>query len=75
MTTKHAGSPQGDGEFTVCGLAYDAYESGDHDEPVLFAGDGEPVTCLMCREVVTEVRRIKLGRLPREVFNGWSTAK
>lgn len=65
MTTKHASDPAFS-EYTVCGLAYDAHESGDHDEQVLFAEDGEPVTCLKCREVVTEVRRIKLGRLPWE---------
>lgn len=30
METRHASSPQGDGEFTVCGMAFDAHESGDH---------------------------------------------
>lgn len=64
MTTTHAQNPAYT-EYTVCGLAYDAHESGDYNEPVLFAEDGAPVTCPKCREVVTEVRRIKLGRIPR----------
>ena len=64
METKHAQSPQGDGEFTVCGMAFDAHESGDSDEPIVFAGAGEAVTCHECRRLVVEFRAIKLGRLP-----------
>ena len=61
---KHALSPQGDGEFTVCGFAFDAHDSGDHDEPIVFAGNGEAVTCPECRRIVVEFRSIKIGRLP-----------
>ena len=40
---KHYGVPakRGGGEFTVCGMAFDAHDSCDHDEPIVFAGAGE----------------------------------
>lgn len=63
METKHALSPAGGGEFTVCGMAFDAHDSGDHDEPIVFAGVGEVVTCEECRRIVIEFRSIKIGRL------------
>lgn len=64
METKHAISPAGSGEFAACGLAFDAHDSGDHDEPVIFAGAGEAVTCPECRRIVIEFRSVKIGRLP-----------
>lgn len=64
MTVKHAHNPAGDGEFTMCGLAFDAHRTGDHDEDIAFVGAGEAVTCQECRRVVLEVRKIKLGRMP-----------
>ena len=65
MLIKHAHNPAGDGEYTMCGLAFDAFDSGDHHEPIIFDDDGEPVTCDECRRIVIEVRKIKLGRMPR----------
>lgn len=60
---KHAHMPGGGDEFAVCGLAFDAYDSGDADAPVIFAGEGELVTCRECRRAVTEIRQMKIGRL------------
>ncbi|MAN46306.1 MAG: hypothetical protein CMF04_08925 [Hyphomonas sp.] len=43
-------------EFTACGLLFDAYEVGDHDEPVKFARSGQKVTCEDC---IREIRFFK----------------
>jgi hypothetical protein len=48
---------EGHVEFTLCGLACDAYESGDHDESVVSAKPGELVTCPECRQVLDRIRR------------------
>lgn len=65
MTTKHASDPSFN-EYTMCGVAYDAFASGDYHEKILFAEGNEPVTCPRCRAVIMAIRRIKLGRLPKE---------
>ena len=67
MAQKHAHNPAGDGEFTMCGLAFDAHSVGDHENEIVFAGADESVTCQECRRVVLEVRKIKLGRMPARV--------
>lgn len=64
MMLKHARNPAGGFEYTMCGLAFDAHRSGDHEDPIEFAVEGEAVTCEACRRVVQEVRKIKLGRMP-----------
>lgn len=53
MTERHA---RGRLEHSLCGLAMDAYESGDHEEPVVFATPGQLVTCSMCRLEIDHVR-------------------
>lgn len=40
------------GEFTACGMAFDAYDSGDADEPIVFVKGKETVTCQDCRDVI-----------------------
>lgn len=50
---KHA---EGTGEHSLCGMAFDAFESGDADEPIVFAGDGELVTCADCKSQIDHVR-------------------
>jgi hypothetical protein len=62
MILKHAMAPSQGAEFAVCGLAYDAHESGDHEEPVVLAREGEAVTCGECRRIVIEYRKIRIGR-------------
>lgn len=64
MTTIHAPGFQGGGEFTLCGDSFDAFETGDAEEPVLFAkplesGSGRKslVTCEACRIAIDFVRQ------------------
>ena len=53
-------------EYSLCGLAFDAYESCDTDEQVLFINDGEKVTCPDCRVAIREIRKINLnGKISR----------
>lgn len=47
---------EGLGEFALCGLAFDAHDSGDVDEPVEFAEPGKLVTCPDCKHVLDYVR-------------------
>lgn len=44
-------------EFTMCGMAFDAFESGDADAPIVFAERGETVTCKDCRDAIDHVRK------------------
>lgn len=53
---KHAKGTASGGEYSLCGLAFDAHETGDADEPVEFAEAGELVTCVECRDVIDHVR-------------------
>lgn len=43
-------------EHALCGLSFDAHQSGDADEPVVFAMPGELVTCNLCRLEIDHVR-------------------
>ena len=63
MKITHVENPR-QAEYTMCGLAFDAYDSGDHDEQITFAVGGKPVTCMDCRHMVLDVRKIRLGRMP-----------
>lgn len=54
MTILHG--PSYDPEFTLCGLAFDAFDSGDCDSPIVFAQIGERVTCDYCIRVIEDVR-------------------
>lgn len=63
MPKRHAESPSQGGEFTCCGLSFDAYETegpDDVEEPIVFARPGERVTCQACRDYVKAVRAIRL---------------
>ena len=53
MSEVHASGPQ---EHALCGLSFDAFESGDHKEPVVFAQSGQLVTCVLCRVHIDHVR-------------------
>jgi hypothetical protein len=54
------------GEFTLCGMAFDAYDSGDADEPIVMAQPRELVTCAECRAVIDYARRFKGYRQPSD---------
>lgn len=43
-------------EHALCGLACDAFDTGDVDAPVVFAATGQQVTCEYCRHVLDYVR-------------------
>jgi hypothetical protein len=64
MTVKHGRASGQGGEFTLCGMAFDAFESGDADEPIVFALSGQPVTCDECKAVIDHVRQFKGYRQP-----------
>lgn len=53
MIDLHASGPL---EHALCGLSYDAHESGDHDKPVRYAATGQIVTCEMCKVFIAHVR-------------------
>jgi hypothetical protein len=51
-------------EYTVCGLAFDAYDSGDAAEPVVMAEEGQVYTCENCRRVIAWHRMFKRHKQP-----------
>jgi len=52
MNEIHADGP---GEFALCGLAFDAFDSGDVPEKLVYAQAGEKVTCEICRQFISHV--------------------
>lgn len=60
----HAISLTVGGEFTLCGIAFDAHDSGDADEPVVFANPGQAVDCEDCRRIIDYVKSFKRYRQP-----------
>lgn len=46
----------GNAEYSLCGFAFDAHDSGDSAEPIVFAQAGEQVTCQRCRAQIDHVR-------------------
>lgn len=65
---KHADSAI-NSEFTMCGVAYDAFDTGDAEEPIVFAKDGETVTCTDCRRVINHAKKFKSYRQPQGATN------
>lgn len=51
-------------EFTLCGIAFDAHDSGDADEPAVFAVTGQTVDCEDCRRIIDYVKSFKRYRQP-----------
>lgn len=47
---------EGEVEHSLCGMAFDAYGSGDSYEKIIFATDGETVTCPHCRAHLDYIR-------------------
>lgn len=60
---KHCDTPAGGYEFTLCGVAFDAFDTGDAEEPVVFAQAGELITCKECRNVIDHARAFKNYRV------------
>lgn len=63
---KHAAAFIAGGEYTLCGQAFDAFESGDADEPVREAGPGQRVTCKECRTTIDHVKRFVNYIVPKD---------
>lgn len=52
-------------EFSLCGDAFDAFSSGDSDEPFEFAGEGQTVNCEMCVSAIREIKKLRNPLRPR----------
>jgi len=53
-------------EFSLCGDAFDAFDSGDAEEPYVIAGPGQSITCPDCCRAVREVKAICNPLRPRK---------
>lgn len=62
----HGGQPGQGGEFTMCGVAFDAFDSGGVEEEIIFAEPGDLITCPACREVIAFYRTVRRNRQPNE---------
>jgi len=51
-------------EFTLCGVAADAFESGHSETPIEFATAGQIVTCKACRTLIDYCKTFKAYRSP-----------
>lgn len=58
----HGHGPTAGGEYTMCGHACDAFDTGDHDVPIEFAEKGEIITCPDCRAVIAHYKSIRHNR-------------
>lgn len=54
----HAACPL-NAEYTLCGDAFDGFDSGDLDEAPIFANKDQTITCLKCRRVIDYCKSIK----------------
>ena len=52
-------------EFTICGDAFDAFETGDADEEHECAGPGGVVNCPSCCAIIRDLRDMKYKLRPR----------
>jgi len=51
-------------EYTLCGMAFDAQESGDCDEKITIGNAGDKVTCQACLNTITQCKAVKRNRIP-----------
>jgi hypothetical protein len=52
-------------EFSLCGDAFDAFASGDVDEPYVIAEPGQSINCADCCRAVAEIKKTRNRLLPR----------
>lgn len=56
MTQKLCGQAPGKGEeFSLCGMSFDAFETGDSEAPIVFAKRTDYITCPNCIEYLDSV--------------------
>lgn len=53
-------------EFTICGDAFDALETGDADEAHECAGPRQVVNCPSCFAIIQDLRDMKYKLRPRK---------
>ena len=53
-------------DFTLCGDACDAFDSGDADEEHVEAEKGQAVTCPKCCAVIENIRAMRYRLKPRD---------
>lgn len=56
-------------EFTLCGDAFDAFESGDAEEEHEHAEQGGTITCPACCRQIQDIRSMRYRLKPRGNFN------
>lgn len=59
----------GNAEISLCGDAFDAFESGDSDEQFRIAESGDRITCEKCLQIIATVKAIKRNRAPTPETN------
>lgn len=52
-------------EFSLCGNAFDAFDSGDADEPHEIANAGQVINCEDCCRAIREVKAMRNTLRPR----------
>lgn len=52
-------------EYSLCGQAYDAFDSGDADERFEFVEKGQTINCENCCRAIREIKRIRNPIKPR----------
>lgn len=53
-------------EYSLCGAAFDAFDSGDADEPFDFADDSQSITCPDCCRAIKEIKALRNPLRPRQ---------
>lgn len=54
----------GHSEYSLCGDAFDAFDSGDKDEPIIIGKSGDRITCEQCLSIIATCKSIKDRRIP-----------
>lgn len=52
-------------EYSLCGDSWDAFDSGDAEEPFEFAEDGQTINCEECCKVIREIKKLRNPLRPR----------
>lgn len=60
----HLAAPLAGGEYTLCGVAYDAHASGDVASPILIDQPGDPITCPECLAIIQAAKAVRRNRVP-----------
>ena len=53
-------------EYSLCGEAFDAFDTGDTPERFEFAEEGRSITCRRCCEAIREIKGLRNPLRPRK---------